>query len=157
MTKPAVTPETLSVHIPFRIAKRGGRKEVQLPPGVPAQRARIDNTLVKALARAFRWQRMLEDGTHATLLDQARAEKINPSYVSRVLRLTLLAPELVEAILDGTQGSELTIARMLEPFPADWTKQRPPLMGEARIMDCKELADDSGSKARMLESSSKID
>ena len=92
MTKPSNLPETLSLHVPFRIAKRGGRKEIQMPPGAPAQRSHIDNTLVKALARAFRWQRMLEEGTHATLLDLARAEKINPSYVSRVLRLTLLAP-----------------------------------------------------------------
>jgi len=66
---------------------------------------------------------MLESGTHATLLDLARAEKINPSYVSRVLRLTLLAPNFVEAVLDGRQGPELTLARLLEPFPVEWADQ----------------------------------
>ena len=123
MTKATTAPETLSLHVPFRIAKRGGRKVVQIPPGAPVQQARIDNTLVKALARAFRWQRMLESGTHATLLDLARAEKINPSYVSRVLRLTLLAPDIVEAILDGTLGPEVTLARMLEPLTVEWREQ----------------------------------
>jgi len=118
-------PETLTVHVPFRIKKRGGRKEIQLPPETPSQqRSRIDNTMVKAIARAFRWQHMLESGTHATLLELARAEKINPSYVSRVLRLTLLAPDIVEAVLDGRQGSELTLARLLEPFPVKWADQK---------------------------------
>ncbi len=123
MTKPASTPETLSLHVPFRISKRGGRKEVQMPPGAPVQRSCIDNTLVKALARAFRWQRMLEDGTHATILDIAKAEKINPSYVSRVLRLTLLAPEIVEATLAGREPEGLTMARAMQPFPTSWREQ----------------------------------
>lgn len=95
-----------------------------MPPGAVIQRSRIDNTLVKAIARAFRWQRMLEDGTHATILDLARAEKINPSYVSRVLRLTLLAPEIVEAVLDGRQDPEVTLAQVMEHFPLGWARQR---------------------------------
>lgn len=123
MTKTVNLPETLSVHVQFRIKKRGGRKEIQLPPDAPSQRSRVDNTMVKAIARAFRWQHMLESGTHATLLDLARAEKINPSYVSRVLRLTLLAPEIVEAILEGQQEREMTLARLLEPFPEFWNNQ----------------------------------
>lgn len=131
MTKPASTPETLSLHVPVRIAKRGGRKEVQMPPGAPVQRSCIDNTLLKALARAFRWQRMLEDGTYETLLELAKAEKINPSYVSRVLRLTALAPKIVEAILDGIQVPELTLARLLERFPVDWIEQTVTLTGAA--------------------------
>ena len=123
MTKFGIAPETLTVHVPFRIKKRGGRKEIQLPPGAHLQRPHIDNTIVKAIARAFRWQRMLESGIHATLLDLARAEKINPSYVSRVLRLTLLAPDIVEAVLDGRQSPELTLERLLGPFPVEWTDQ----------------------------------
>ncbi len=123
MTKPATMPETVSLHVPFRIAKRGGRKEVQMPPGAPVRRSRVDNTLVKALARAFRWQRMLEDGTHATILDIAKAEKINPSYVSRVLRLTMLAPEIVEATLAGREPEGLTMERALRSFPTDWREQ----------------------------------
>jgi len=117
------TPETITLHVPFRIAKRGGRKEVQFPEGAPAQR-KVDNTLVKALARAFRWKRMLESGDFATINELAEREGIAPSYMTRVLRLTLLAPDIVEAILDGRTGPEVTLARLLEPFPIEWTKQR---------------------------------
>ena len=115
-------PETVTVHIPFRVMQRGGRKEMQLPDGA-AQPRRTDNTLVKALARAFRWKRMLESGEFATIAELAEREGIAPSYMTRVLRLTLLAPDIVEAILDGKQGPEVTLARVLEPFPADWTVQ----------------------------------
>jgi hypothetical protein len=115
------SPTTLSVHVPFALQKRGGRKRLVAPDGASeAVRPRIDNTLVKALARAFRWKRMLESGDYASLNELAQAEKVNPSYLSRVLRLTLLAPEIVEAIVDGRQGPEVTLARLLEPFPLDW-------------------------------------
>ena len=72
-----------------------------------APRPRVDNAMVKALARAFRWRKMLDEGVHATLEDLARAKGVNATYVSRVLRLTLLAPEIVEAILDGRQSADL--------------------------------------------------
>jgi hypothetical protein len=78
---------------------------------------------VKALARAFRWKRMLESGEFATIADLAEREGIAPSYMTRVLRLTLLAPEIVEAILDGTHGPEVTLARVLEPVPMEWAEQ----------------------------------
>ena len=83
----------------------------------------IDNALVKAIARAHRWKRMLEAGEYANLTELAVAEKINRSYVSRVLRLTLLAPDIVEAVLDGKQGPEITIAKLHEPFPVEWEAQ----------------------------------
>jgi len=118
--KPA--PETITLRVPFRVAKRGGRKEVQLPEGAPIQR-RTDNTLVKALARAFRWKKMLESGEFNTITELAEHEGIAPSYMTRVLRLTLLAPDIVEAILDGKQGPEVTLGRLLEGFPADWEGQ----------------------------------
>ncbi|PPB82710.1 hypothetical protein LV82_00650 [Albidovulum inexpectatum] len=116
------TPETITLHVPFRVTKRGGRKEVQLPEGAPVQR-RTDNTMVKALARAFRWKKMLESGEYATIAELAEREGIAPSYMTRVLRLTLLAPDIVEAILDGKRGPEVTLARVLEPFPTDWAAQ----------------------------------
>lgn len=119
--KPA--PETITLHVPFRIAKRGGRKEVQLPDGAPVQR-RTDNTLVKALARAFRWKRLLESGEFNTINELAEREGIAPSYMTRVLRLTLLAPDIVEAILEGKQGPELTLARLMDGFPEEWEVQR---------------------------------
>jgi hypothetical protein len=81
--------------------------------------------LVKALARAFRWKRTLESGEFTTIGDLAQREGIAPSYMTRVLRLTLLAPDIVEAIPDGKQGPAVTLARLLEPFPVEWVEQRP--------------------------------
>ena len=93
--------------------------ELLKAPLVRAQR----RTLVKALARAFRWKRMLESGEFATIAELAEREEIAPSYMTRVLRLTLLAPDIVEAILNGKQGPEVTLARLLEPFPEEWHVQ----------------------------------
>ena len=123
MTRAAPNSETLTVHVPFRIVKRGGRKAIHLPADAPQHRE-TDNTLIKALARAFRWKRMLDSGEFATLTELAAHERIAPSYMTRVLRLTLLAPDIVEAILDGHQGPDVTIARLIEPFPAEWEEQR---------------------------------
>lgn len=122
MNRSTPIPETVTLHVPFRIVKRGGRKEMQLPDGVKQPR-RTDNTLVKAMARAFRWKRMLESAEFATIAELAERERIAPSYMTRVLRLTLLAPDIVEAILDGKQGPEVTQARLLEPFPVEWSSQ----------------------------------
>jgi hypothetical protein len=120
MTPP---PDTVTLHVPFRIVKRGGRKEMQLPDGVRPKR-RTDNTLVKVFARAFRWKRMLESGEFATITELAERERIAPSYMTRVLRLTLLAPDVVETILDGRQGAAVTLARLMEPHPVSWNEQK---------------------------------
>ncbi|MGF6860930.1 AraC-like DNA-binding protein [Rhodobacteraceae bacterium MBR-64] len=122
MTRGTPIPETMTLHVPFRIVKRGGRKEMQLPHGVRPDR-RTDNTLVKALARAFRWKRLLESGEYATIAELAEREGIASSYLTRVLRLTLLAPDIVEAILDGRHGPAVTLARVFEPFPVEWEQQ----------------------------------
>jgi hypothetical protein len=112
----------VTLHVPFRVVKRGGRKEMQMPDGV-APSHKSDNILVKALARAFRWKRMLETGEFTTIAELAEREGIAPSYMTRVLRLTLIAPDIVEAILDGKQGTQVTLARVLEPFPMEWHQQ----------------------------------
>jgi hypothetical protein len=122
MTRAMPVPETVTLHVPFRLVKRGGRKEMQLPEGESGQR-RIDNTVVKGLARAFRWKRMLESGEFTTIAELAQREGIAPSYITRVLRLTVLAPDIVEAILDGRQGPDVTLARLTEPFPVEWADQ----------------------------------
>ncbi|QFT96071.1 hypothetical protein FIU85_02025 [Roseovarius sp. THAF8] len=122
MTRGMPIPETVTLHVPFRVVKRGERKEMQMPDGA-MQPCRTDSTLVKALARAFRWKRMLESDEFATIAELAQREGIAPSYMTRVLRLTLLEPKIVEAILDGIQGPEMTLARVLEPFPAEWSLQ----------------------------------
>lgn len=123
MTREPPIPETVTLHVPFRIVKRGGRKEMQLPHGVRPDR-RTDNTLVKALARAFRWKRMLDSGEFAAIGELAEREGIAVSYLTRVLRLTLLAPDIVEAILDGTQEPDRTLSQLLETLPTDWQSQR---------------------------------
>jgi len=113
-------PDTITVHVPFRLVKRGGRKEIVLPEGAQLRRT-ADDTLVKALARAFRWKRMLDSGAFATIGDLADHEKIASSYLTRILRLTLLAPDIVEGIVEGRGG--LGLAQLLEPFPVEWSGQ----------------------------------
>lgn len=116
--------ETIAVHVPMTFRKRGGRKLVVTPDGAEwAPRPRIDNAMVKALARAFRWRKMLDTGVHATLEDLAKAKRLAPSYVSGILRLTLLAPEIVEVILDGRQPAALQLDDLLKGFPVDWEGQ----------------------------------
>lgn len=116
--------ETITVHIPLTFRKRGARKRVVTPDGAEwTPRPRVDNAMVKALARAFRWRKMLDDGVHGTIEDLAAAKRLPPSYVSSILRLTLLAPESVEAILDGRQRLELQLDDLLEGFPLEWGRQ----------------------------------
>jgi hypothetical protein len=116
--------ETITVPIPMTFKKRGGRKLVVTPDGAEwAPRPRVDNAMVKALARAFRWWRMLDTGAHGTVEDLATARRLPPSYVSAILRLTLLAPEIVEAVLDGRKRPELQLDHLLEGFPLEWTRQ----------------------------------
>ena len=76
--------ETITIHVPMTFRKRGGRKVVVTPDGAPwAPRPRVDNALVKALARAFRWQRMLDEGVCGTIEELARRERVNRGYMCR--------------------------------------------------------------------------
>jgi hypothetical protein len=79
-----------------------------------------DPTLLKALGRAFRWQKLLDDGTYASISDIARAETLDRTYVGDILRLTLLAPWVVEAILEGRQEEGVTLPALLKSFPLEW-------------------------------------
>ncbi len=127
MTRGAPVPETVTLHVPFRLVKRGGRKEMQLPDGA-AQPKRTDNTLVKALARAFRWKRMLQSGEFASISELAEREGIAFTYMARLMRLSLLAPEIVDAIMDGRQPESVTLANLMDPFPLDWKEQQMQLL-----------------------------
>ena len=122
---PARDSDLVIIKVPFAVRKRAGRKLILAPDGapMPPRAPQIDGTLVKAIARAFRWQKMLEAGKYATIKEIAKAEKINPSYVSRVLRLTLLAPATVEAILDGRASTGPTLAEAMGVFPVEWSRQ----------------------------------
>jgi hypothetical protein len=116
---------TLVVRIPMRFQRRGGRKRIVAPDGseiVPSSKPQPDSTLAKALARAHRWQRMLDEGRFASVRELAESERVGHSYVGRILRLSLLAPDIVEHILDGRRSPEL--AQLMQPFPVEWEKQR---------------------------------
>ena len=112
--------------------RRAGKAVIVLPNGeraVERREALIDNTMVKLIARGHRWHRKLFDGTHASIEDLAKSENISPSFVSRVLSLAYLSPALVEAILDGSYPSHLTMKDLMEPFPMEWERQREHFFG----------------------------
>ena len=114
--------QMLTVRVPLAFRKQRGGRKLVLTPGSTMVRGTsgASSTLVKALARAFRWRRMMEAGRYGTIDEIAAAEKINDLYVSRLLRLTLLAPDTVEAILDGRQPAGMTLPVLMGPFPAEW-------------------------------------
>jgi hypothetical protein len=121
--------DTLVVRIPMRFQRRGGRKRIVAPDGsaiVPSSKPQPDGTLIKELARAWRWQRMLDEGVYTSVSEIGHAENISKSYVSRVLRLALLAPDIVDCILD--RGPTAGLEQFLEPFPAAWERQRQDLL-----------------------------
>jgi hypothetical protein len=117
---------TLVVRIPMRFQRRGGRKRIVAPDGsyvVPNSKPQPDGTLLKALARAWRWQRMLDDGGYS-IRGIAEKEEINASYVSRILRLALLAPDIVEKILAGRVADDVVLEQFKKPIPRGWDEQR---------------------------------
>jgi hypothetical protein len=116
---------TATVSIPITFLQRGGRKQILSPAGAApwSPAPRVDTALVKAVVRAHRWRQMLESGEYASSADLAKAEKVNDSYLSRILRLTLLAPAITEAILSGRQAPGFELADLLKSFPIEWAKQ----------------------------------
>jgi len=118
--------ETLTIRIPIRLQRRGGRKLIMMPEGVaaPARKPSRDETLVNALVRAHRWRRRIESGQARSITDLAEQKGVTDAYVCRLLPLTCLAPDIVEAILDGRQPKGLRLAEMLGNAPLTWTGQR---------------------------------
>jgi hypothetical protein len=118
---------TLAVRIPMRLGKQRGRKRILAPDGrgltLPTK-PQPDGVLVKVLARAWRWQKLLDGGVYGSVTEIAEAERISKSYVSRILRLALLAPDLVEAILDGWADQRVMLERLQRPLPVRWEEQR---------------------------------
>jgi hypothetical protein len=119
-------PETVTVHVPIGWKKRGERKRIIAPVSsvsAPPPR-RVDDALVKALARAHRLRRLLESGAYESITALATAEKIDKSHLCKILRLTTLAPAIIKMILDGRQPEALDFRRrLLKPFPAEWQRQ----------------------------------
>ena len=118
---------TLVVRIPLRFQCRGGRKRIIAPDGseiVPSSKPQPDGTLVKALARARRWQRMLDQGLYTSISEIGDAENISKSYISRSLRLALLAPDIVDVILAGRTDQRVMLEQLERPLPTSWEEQR---------------------------------
>ena len=110
----------------MRFQRRGGRKPIVAPDGsviLPATKPQPDGTLIRALARAWRWQRMLDDGVYTSVSEIGDAENISKSYVSRILRLALLAPDVVEEILAGTTNQGMVLEHLERPLPASGEEQ----------------------------------
>jgi len=113
------------IHIPMTIKKRGGRKEIIVPEGLPRSRPRspAQEPLVVALARAFHWQELIDTGRYASIAELAHALGVDRSYVGRITRLTLLAPGIVEGILRGAEPSGLSLGRLTRELPMEWQDQ----------------------------------
>jgi hypothetical protein len=131
------TSTCITVNVPLSVRRRVGRKTIVTPDGLSmdaAFRTRADPAMVKALARAFRWKRQLDDGRRCSISEIAVAEKIDRGYVGGILRLTLLAPDIIEAILDGRQPPGLGLPRLLKPFSIEWDRQRTELLHDQASM-----------------------
>ena len=127
--KPVVSKDgrSVTVRVPLTFRQQGGRKLIVVPGGAeptrPSPNAYERDAMVKALARAFRWRRLLESGDFASISELAKAQEVNFSYMCRVLRLTLLSPKIVESILDGGASSELPLSVLLQPNSLAWDEQ----------------------------------
>ena len=129
----------ITVRVPLAIRRPPGRKTVVTPVrdgGEAALPTRADPALVKALARAFRYQRLLDEGRYSSISEMAGAEKIERGYLGTLLRLTLLAPDIIEAVLDGRQPDRMGLPTLMDPFPLEWIRQRAALNGP----ECKLFA-----------------
>ena len=124
---------SVTVSVPLTIRRRGGRKQIIGPDGAVARQGdgvagvvpvRGDPALIKALARGCRWRRMLEEGRYASISEMAKAEGVERGYVGSLLRLTLLAPEMVEAILAGRQPQAVTLPALIDGVPVGWEEQK---------------------------------
>jgi hypothetical protein len=127
---------TVTVQVPLTLRSKGGRKIVISPTGERQRSASvryIDDALLRSVVQAFEWKRMLDEGEYAGLSDLAAAMRLNHSFVSRVLRLTLLAPDIIEGILDGRQAEGAQRQDLLHNIPGCWAEQLPPHMAPARL------------------------
>ena len=135
---------SITVRVPLAIRRRPGRKTLVTPVrdgGEVALPTRADPALVKALARAFRYQKLLDEGRYASISEMATGERIERGYLGTLLRLTLLAPDLVETILGGTQPDSLELRQLFLPFSVAWGEQRRRLASEGHRDECSASRD----------------
>jgi hypothetical protein len=137
--------------VPIAFKKFGGRKTIVAPDGsqfLPGRSKATDSTLIKALSRAWRWQQLLNARAYGSIAEMADKEGINRSYLSRTIRLALLAPDIVEAILNGTQPPTLQLSDLERPFPIDWEEQRTAFGFSPKPSPQPPLSNANGLKAR---------
>jgi len=112
--------DIIVIEIPFKLRRRGGRKQVVVPDNTPS----APTQLQFALARAFHWRKMLDEGEVGSLQELAVILGIEETKVARQLRMTLLAPDIVEAVLDGMEPEGLTLVQLYKGIPILWEEQR---------------------------------
>jgi len=128
--------DAIVIDIPMDLRRRSGRKEIVLPDGVVAENiapAKPPTPLALALARAFRWQEMIETGQAKSNSDLARKLKLDQSYIARTIRLASLAPDIVEAVLNGQGRNNLSLRSLRRGLPISWEEQRQLLATASRI------------------------
>lgn len=122
--------DTLHIRIPMQFSRRSSRKMIVGPDGktlsemIDAEADNTDYTFISALGKAFFWQRMLDEGKYESPKELAEKEKIEVTHMYRVMRLTLLAPDIIEAVLNGKQPRTLTLQNVVRGFPISWQEQR---------------------------------
>ena len=119
--------ETVVIRIPMQLKRRGGRKEVLVPDGLEGARptnSPAQTPLLTAVARAFHWQDLLDSARYASITELAKALELDRSYVGRILRLTLLAPDIVETLAQGRERNGLSLQELTQRVPVSWDEQR---------------------------------
>ncbi len=117
------TPATITVHVPLTFTTRGGAKRIVSEFTGTAMPSRFESAPIKAIARAHRWRKLIESGEYASITELAKTEKVNQSYACRLLRLTLLSPDIINAILDGRLNPVPRVGTLMKPMPAVWAEQ----------------------------------
>jgi len=129
---PGADGQTLDIRVPMEFKTRSGRKEIILPPGA-ATTADVGprSPLVVALARAYRWQRMIDSGEVPGVEAIAAQHGVDRAYVSRILCLATLAPEIVDATLKGNEPSGMSVRKLMAGrLPVRWDEQRASWAGQ---------------------------
>lgn len=124
------------VHVPMTFRKRSGRREIIVPDGLDSTQDSAPDyheALVIAISRAHRWKRMLDEGRYGSIAEMAQAVKINRHYLARLLRLTLLAPDIIEAILDGREPEDFSLNKMVGEIGSLWQEQKSKYGFEASV------------------------
>jgi DNA invertase Pin-like site-specific DNA recombinase len=116
--------ETITLTVPFEFVEKGGVTRIVANEDSSVLFRGPDVSLVKAIARAHVWKKQLLAGEASSLTELASRARVTRPYVGRILKLAFLAPDIVEAILQGRQPPALTVERLRDPIPLDWREQR---------------------------------